>query len=55
MRAVVYHGPNDLRVENLPVPRIRADELLVKVSVCGICPTDIKKIQHGTVPARFWP
>lgn len=50
MRAVVYRGPNDLRVENLPVPRIRADELLVKVSVCGVCPTDIKKIQYGTVP-----
>ena len=25
-------------------------ELLVKVAVCGVCPTDIKKIQYGTVP-----
>src|SRR5512140_2645496 len=50
MRAVVYRGPNDLRVEQLPVPEIRADELLVKVEVCGVCPTDIKKIQYGTVP-----
>jgi L-iditol 2-dehydrogenase len=50
MRAVVYRGVNDLRLETVPVPRIGADELLVKVAVCGVCPTDIKKIQHGTVP-----
>ncbi|HEX4343628.1 MAG TPA: alcohol dehydrogenase catalytic domain-containing protein [Verrucomicrobiae bacterium] len=50
MRAVVYHGVNDLRVETVPVPRIGANELLVKVAVCGVCPTDIKKIQYGTVP-----
>src|SRR5689334_24218731 len=50
MRAVVYRGVNDLRVETVPVPRIGANELLVKVAVCGVCPTDIKKIQYGTVP-----
>src|SRR5208282_603544 len=50
MRAVVYRGINDLRLETVPVPRIGAHELLVKVAVCGVCPTDIKKIQHGTVP-----
>ena len=50
MRAVVYRGVNDLQVETVPVPRIGANELLVKVAVCGVCPTDIKKIQHGTVP-----
>src|SRR5712675_886255 len=50
MKAVVYRGPNDLRVETLPVPRIGANELLVKVAACGVCPTDIKKIEYGTVP-----
>jgi L-iditol 2-dehydrogenase len=50
MRAVVYRGVNDLRVEELPVPRIGQNELLVKVAVCGVCPTDIKKIHYGTVP-----
>jgi L-iditol 2-dehydrogenase len=50
MRAVVYRGPNDLRLESVPVPRIGPRELLVKVAVCGVCPTDIKKIQFGTVP-----
>src|SRR3989441_10175642 len=50
MRAVVYRGVNNLRVESVPVPRIRSDELLVRVAACGVCPTDIKKIQFGTVP-----
>lgn len=55
MRAIVYRGPNDLRLETLPVPRIRPDELLVKVAVCGVCPTDIKKIQFGAVaPPRVF-
>jgi len=50
MRAAVYRGPNDLRIETVPLPAIGPDELLVKVAVCGVCPTDIKKIQYGTVP-----
>ena len=50
MRAVVYRGVNDLRLETVPVPRIGPGELLVQVAACGVCPTDIKKIQYGTVP-----
>ena len=47
MRAVVYRGVNDMRVETVPVPRIGAGELLVKVATCGICGTDLKKIHTG--------
>jgi len=37
------------------VPRIGPRELLVRVAVCGVCPTDIKKIHHGTVePPRVF-
>ena len=55
MRAVVYRAVNNLRVETVPVPRIGPGELLVKVAVCGVCPTDIKKIQYGTVkPPRIF-
>jgi L-iditol 2-dehydrogenase len=50
MRAVVYRGANDLSVETVPVPVLQTGELLVKVAACGVCPTDIKKIQYGTVP-----
>lgn len=50
MQAVVYRGPRDLRLEQVPVPRTGANELLVCVATCGVCPTDIKKIHYGTVP-----
>jgi L-iditol 2-dehydrogenase len=50
MQAVVYRRANDLRLETVPVPRIGPGELLVRVAVCGVCPTDIKKIQYGSVP-----
>ena len=50
MRAAVYRGPNNLKTEVVPIPRIGPHELLVKVAACGVCPTDIKKIQYGTVP-----
>jgi L-iditol 2-dehydrogenase len=48
MRAVVYHGVNDMRVETVPVPPIGPGELLVKVATCGICGTDLKKIHYGS-------
>lgn len=48
MRAVVYRGVNDMRVETVPVPRIGTGELLVKIATCGICGTDLKKIHTGS-------
>jgi L-iditol 2-dehydrogenase len=48
MRAVVYRGVNDMRVETVPVPQIGPGELLIKVATCGICGTDLKKIHTGS-------
>ena len=48
MRAVVYRGVNEMRLETVPVPAIGPGELLVKVATCGICGTDLKKIHTGS-------
>jgi L-iditol 2-dehydrogenase len=48
MRAVVYRGVDDLRLETVPVPVIGPGELLVKVATCGVCGTDLKKIHTGS-------
>lgn len=48
MRAAVYRGVNDVRVETLPVPKIGPGEILVRVHTCGICGTDLKKIATGS-------
>ena len=48
MRAVVYRGINDMRVETVPVPSLGPGELLIKIATCGICGTDLKKIHLGS-------
>src|ERR1022692_1234509 len=48
MKAVVYRGINDMRVETVPVPAIGPGEILVKVASCGVCGTDLKKIHTGS-------
>ncbi len=46
MLAAVYHGPEDLRVEEVPVPAIGADDVLLRVLRANICGTDLR-ILHG--------
>jgi L-iditol 2-dehydrogenase len=48
MRAVVYRGINDMRLEAVPVPEIGPGELLIKIATCGVCGTDLKKIHMGS-------
>ena len=48
MRAAVYRGVNDVRVETIPVPEIGPGEVLVRIHTCGICGTDLKKIHTGS-------
>jgi len=47
MRAAVYHPPQDIRVEERPVPKITHGELLLKVRACGVCGTDVLKVSRG--------
>lgn len=49
MRAGVYRGKGRVVVESVPVPEIGEGEVLFRVAACGICGTDIKKIQHGFI------
>ncbi|MCQ2429475.1 MAG: zinc-dependent alcohol dehydrogenase family protein [Clostridia bacterium] len=41
MKAAVFYGKKDLRIEDIPMPAPRAGEVLVKVRACGICGTDV--------------
>jgi len=41
MRALVYNGPKDIRVEDVKVPEIGDTDVLIKVKYCGVCGTDI--------------
>ncbi len=47
MQAAVYRGQSTVRVEEIPTPSIGPGEILVRVEACGICHTDLKKIEHN--------
>jgi L-iditol 2-dehydrogenase len=55
MQAAVYTGDSKISVEAIPTPTIGPGELLVRVESCGICHTDLKKIEHNLLaPPRIF-
>lgn len=38
MRTVIYHGIQDVRLEEVEIPQINSDEVLVKIKVALTCP-----------------
>jgi len=50
MKAAVYTGGRTLSIQSVPVPAIGPGELLVRVESCGICHTDLKKIEYDLLP-----
>jgi L-iditol 2-dehydrogenase len=59
MRAQVFHGPGDLRLEEVPVPAPRPGELVLRIEGALTCGTDVKTLRRGhpvmipTVPTVF--
>lgn len=60
MRAMVLKRVCDLREERRPlelaymdVPSIKENEILVRVSACGVCHTELDEIEGRTPPRRF--
>jgi len=49
MKAAMLYGVKDLRIEDIPVPEIRAGEVLVKIKAATTCGTDLKIFQRGYV------
>jgi L-iditol 2-dehydrogenase len=47
MRAVIYHGPRDIRLEERPVPDPGPGEIVVKVGAALTCGTDFKAYRQG--------
>jgi L-iditol 2-dehydrogenase len=55
MRAAVYRGQSVVEVEEIPTPAIGPGEILVRVEACGICHTDLKKIEYNLLaPPRVY-
>src|SRR3712207_8844113 len=42
MKAAVFYGPEDLRLENIAEPMISEDQLLIKTAACAVCGSDVR-------------
>lgn len=51
MRAVVNHGPGDYRLEDVPVPTARTEEVVIRIDAAGICGSDGKCFSGSSM---FW-
>jgi L-iditol 2-dehydrogenase len=47
MRAAVYRGPRDVVVEERPVPELSPHDVLLEVSHCGVCGSDLHMFVDG--------
>jgi L-iditol 2-dehydrogenase len=55
MQAAVYLGQGRIAVESIDTPAIGRGEILVRVESCGVCHTDLKKIEHDLLsPPRVY-
>ena len=51
MQALVFNGPHEIEVEELSLPKLLPNELLIDIDGCGVCGTDFH-IFEGNAPAK---
>jgi L-iditol 2-dehydrogenase len=55
MRAAVYRGDSVVSVDEVSTPQIGPGEILIRVEACGVCHTDLKKIEYNLLsPPRIY-
>ncbi len=47
MKAAVFHGPRDVRIEDVPKPSLAPGEVMLRVLRCSVCGTDKRIFTHG--------
>jgi 6-hydroxycyclohex-1-ene-1-carbonyl-CoA dehydrogenase len=48
MKAAIFYGANQpIKIEEVDIPKIEPNEILVKIAACGVCNTDMHYIDHG--------
>lgn len=53
MRAARFHGLDDLRIEQVPVPAPGPGELLLRVLACGVCGSDAGELRRSAMIASL--
>ena len=44
-KTAFFYGPHDLRLEEVEVPALKANQVLVKVGACGVCGSDVECLE----------
>jgi len=52
MRQIRVHGPNDVRLDDLPPPEPTERDALVRIAACGICGSDVSFVHMGGITGR---
>jgi threonine dehydrogenase-like Zn-dependent dehydrogenase len=47
MKAAVFYGPRNLKIESVPIPNVGPNDVLMKVKACGICGSDLHSYKLG--------
>ncbi len=47
------HGPKDLRVEEVEIPKLRPNQVLIKTGACGICGSDVECYEGESAEGRY--
>jgi len=55
MKSLVYYGPQDLRLEERPIPAPKKGEILVKVRAVSVCGSDLGAYRLPEVSDRWAP
>jgi len=50
VQQVVIHGPDDVRIDEIPEPEPGPDDVVVRMRACGICGSDLGYIRQGGLP-----
>lgn len=53
MKAAILYGKQDIRCEETNMPEVGDDEVLIRVKACGICGSDVPRVNEGS--AHFFP
>ena len=57
MKAAVWYGKEDIRIEDVQAPEVAPGQIGVKIKACGICGSDLHEFYSGPfiIPARPHP
>ena len=52
-KAAFMHGPYDLRMEELELPPLKSNQILIKIRACGICQSDVECFEGKSPEGRY--